>query len=284
MRLLERQSDGGFRLTENLLDRDISRHPYAILSHRWGQANEEVTFEDIESGTGQKKAGYEKIKFCGDQASRDGLKYFWVDSCCIKKSDASELSEAINSMYCWYSRAAKCYAYLSGVSTSKQEGEENGQNTWEINFRASEWFSRGWTLQELLAPTSVEFFSREHKLLGTRQSLSGHIHEVTGIALSALEGTSLSQFSVDERLKWAKNRHTTRAEDWAYCLFGIFEISMPLIYGEGRERAAYRLMKEINERSSTENREISMCLPKFGVGISLQVLQLKKQTTNRIVI
>jgi hypothetical protein len=266
MRLLERQSDGGYRLTENLFDRDISRYPYAILSHRWGQIDEEVTFEDIVEGSDRDKTGYKKIEFCGEQAAKDGLKYFWVDSCCIKKSSDPELSEAINSMYRWYNRAARCYVYLSDVSTIKRRtGDENAQNTWELAFRASEWFSRGWTLQELLAPDLVEFFSRERKRLGDKRSLSRQIHEITGIAISALQGTSLSQFSVDERFKWAQNRHTTREEDWAYCLMGIFDISMPVIYGEGREKAVNRLRKELNEALNSSSQDTSMCLSKFGV-------------------
>lgn len=262
MRLLERQSDGGFRLTENLLDKDISRYPYAILSHRWGSANEEVTFEDIENGSGRDKAGYKKIEFCGEQAGKDGLKYFWVDSCCIKKSSDPELSEAINSMYRWYSRAARCYVYLSDVSTTeRRRGDENAQNTWEMTFRASEWFSRGWTLQELLAPGFVEFFSQERKRLGDKRSLDQQIHEITGIALPALQGTSISQFGVEERFKWAQNRQTTRDEDWAYCLLGIFDVSMPLIYGEGRQKAIIRLRKAIKEASNGDSQDASMYPP-----------------------
>lgn len=168
-------------------------------------------------------------------------------------------------MYRWYGRAARCYVYLSDVSTTKRRrGDENAQNMWESAFRASEWFSRGWTLQELLAPGLVEFFSRERKRLGDKRSLSRQIYEITGIALPALQGTSLSQFSVDERFKWTQNRHTTREEDLAYCLLGIFDISMPVIYGEGRERAVNRLRKEINEASNGNSKDISM-LSKFGV-------------------
>ncbi|KAH9216226.1 heterokaryon incompatibility protein-domain-containing protein [Leptodontidium sp. 2 PMI_412] len=254
MRLLECQTDGSIRLTDNLLDKDVSQYQYAILSHRWGPY--EVTFEDMLDGSGSKKAGYEKIKFCGEQAALDGLKYFWVDSCCIKKSSDAELSEAINSMYRWYSRAAKCYVYLSDVSNSGGQGNAS-QPAWSASFRTSEWFSRGWTLQELIAPSSVDFFSRNRTRLGDRSSLGQQIHEITGIALSALSGTPLSHFSVDERFKWAQNRNTTREEDWAYCLLGIFDISMPVIYGEGRERAVNRLRKEINEALNNQDMSTS---------------------------
>ena len=248
MRLLELLSNGDFRLTGKLLDNAIPR--YAILSHTWGDESQEVTFEDMVEGSGQGKAGYEKIKFCGEQTARDGLRYFWVDSCCIKKSSDSELSESLNSMFRWYYRAEKCYVYLSDVSIRKRKRrDENMQNTWEQAFRKSKWFTRGWTLQELLAPSSVEFFTREGKRLGDKQSLEQQIHEITGIPISALRGSALSQFGADQKLDWAKNRKTTREEDWAYSLMGIFEISMPVMYGEGRTKAVRRLRKEIDDAS-----------------------------------
>ncbi len=248
MRLLELLSNGDFRLTGKLLDNAIPR--YAILSHTWGDESQEVTFEDMVEGSGQGKAGYEKIKFCGEQTARDGLRYFWVDSCCIKKSSDSELSESLNSMFRWYYRAEKCYVYLSDVSIRKRKRrDENTQNTWEQAFRKSKWFTRGWTLQELLAPSSVEFFTREGKRLGDKQSLEQQIHEITGIPISALRGSALSQFGADQKLDWAKNRKTTREEDWAYSLMGIFEISMPVMYGEGRTKAVRRLRKEIDDAS-----------------------------------
>ena len=176
MRLLKVLPNGDFHLTRKLLDNDITQYPYAILSHTWGQENEEVTFEEMVEGSGRGKTGYEKIKFCGKEAVKEGLKYFWVDSCCIKKSSDAELSESLNSMFRWYQRAAKCYVYLSDVSTSKRKrGDENALNMWEQAFRKSRWFTRGWTLQELLAPTSVEFFSKEGNRLGDKQSLQQQI-------------------------------------------------------------------------------------------------------------
>jgi hypothetical protein len=248
MRLLEFLPNGDIRLTRKLLDDAIPR--YAILSHTWGNESEEVTFEDMVEGSGQGKAGFEKIKFCGTQAARDSLQYFWVDSCCIKKSSDAELSESLNSMFRWYYRAAKCYVYLSDVPIKESEGRnENSPDIWEQAFRKSRWFTRGWTLQELLAPTSVEFFSRENKRLGDRQSLERQIHEITEIPLSALRGSTLSQFSVEQKFIWAKIRQTTREEDWAYSLLGIFEISMPILYGEGRTKAVRRLTKEIDDAS-----------------------------------
>jgi Heterokaryon incompatibility protein (HET) len=239
MRLLEYNSAGELSLTKDLVGDAIPE--YAILSHTWGADIEEVTFQDLKNGSGKSKAGYSKIRFCGKQARRDGLQYFWVDTCCIDKSNSTELAEAINSMFRWYRNAIKCYVYLSDVSTS-----------WEPAFLASRWFKRGWTLQELLAPTSVEFFSRDDKQLGDKRTLEREIHEITGIAISALQGTPLSHFGVDERLSWAENRQTAREEDKAYSLLGIFDVYMPLIYGEGRDNALMRLRELIRHREEVK--------------------------------
>ena len=254
MRLIELLPNGNFRLTDRFLE-DLP--PYAILSHTWGKEIEEVTFEDMVAGSGRGKAGYKKIEFCGKQAARDGLRYFWVDSCCIKKSSDAELSESLNSMFRWYQRAEKCYVYLSDVSIKKRKRrDKNTRNTWEQAFQESRWFTRGWTLQELLAPTSVVFFSEEGSCLGDKLSLKQQLHEITRIPVSALLGSPLSQFSIDERFKWAQNRDTTRKEDWAYSLLGIFDISMSVIYGEGRERAVLRLRKEIKEKELIDTAKI----------------------------
>ncbi|KAM7209892.1 NACHT domain containing protein [Rhypophila decipiens] len=247
MRLLERDDTGECRLTDDYLPNN-GIPPYAILSHRWGE--EEVLFRDFMDGKAKNKAGYAKIRFCGEQAWRDGLKFFWVDTCCIDKSNNTELQEAINSMFRWYRNAAKCYAYLGDVSTSTYNvGDES---TWEPAFRASSWFTRGWTLQELVAPTSVEFFSREEVRLGDRRSLERVIHDVTGIPLRALQGGSLSGFGVHERMAWIEKRKTTREEDRAYSLFGIFDVQLPLLYGEGEVKAFRRLWEEIIKSSNTK--------------------------------
>ena len=246
MRLLERNSTGGFSLTKDFVGDNIPR--YAILSHTWGLDTDEVTFQDLMDGTANSKPGYNKIRFCGKQAERNGLQYFWVDTCCINKANSTELQEAINSMFRWYRNATKCYVYLSDVSSPTFD--HFNQLPCEPAFRKSRWFTRGWTLQELLAPSSVEFFSREGKRLGDKRSLLQQIHEVTGIAVPALQGTSsLSQFGIDERFSWAENRQTTREEDKAYSLLGIFDVYMPLIYGEGRDNAFTRLREEIDKPS-----------------------------------
>src|SRR5580704_6018880 len=122
-------------------------------------------------------------------------------------------------MFRGYQNAAKCYVYLLDVSISKRKASnEFFEMTWESAFRASRWFTRGWTLQELLAPGSVVFFFKEGKRLGDKRTLEQQVHEITGIAISALQGAPLSQFGVDERLLWTEHRQTRREEDKAYSL------------------------------------------------------------------
>ena len=239
MRLLELNKDGQFSLTKDIVNNEL---PYAILSHTWGIDDDEVSFKDLTEGSENTKAGYRKLRFCGEQAARDGLQYFWVDTCCIDKSNNTELSEAINSMFRWYRDADKCYVYLSDVSTN---GQDESLQSWQSTFRESRWFTRGWTLQELIAPRSVEFFCSNGKRLGDKKSLEQQIHEITGIEILALQGTPLSMFSVKERMSWAENRETKREEDKAYSLLGIFDIHMSLIYGEGKNNALRRLEEEI---------------------------------------
>ncbi|KAH8710032.1 heterokaryon incompatibility protein-domain-containing protein [Phaeosphaeriaceae sp. PMI808] len=223
MRLLELADDG----TVSLIERPVNNIPhYAILSHTWGQG--EVTFEDIQGRTGQDKAGYDKIHFCAKQATKDGLRYFWVDTYCIDKTSSAELTEALNSMFNWYKSATRYYVYLSN-------------------------FTRGWTLQELLTPLSIEFFSCEGERLGDKRSLELQIREITGIATPALQGKAPSEFSVDERMKWASNRNTTRIEDKAYYLLGIFGIFMSPIYSEGAN-AFTRLQREIDSAEGSKGR------------------------------
>jgi hypothetical protein len=245
MRLLLRSETGKFSFTKEFAGNDVIPR-YAILSHTWGADDEEVTFEDLTKGTGENKHGYKKIKFCGEQAWKDGLQYCWIDTCCINKTNHAELSEAINSMFRWYQTATKCYVYLSDVSIAKRKASEEVSGLpWEPTFRGSRWFTRGWTLQELLAPTSVEFFSKEWKRLGDKQSLRQEIHKMTRIPELALQGASLSQFSVNERLSWKDGRDTKLEEDRAYSLLGIFGVYIPPIYGEGTGGAFKRLMDEI---------------------------------------
>jgi hypothetical protein len=239
MRLLKLEENGEFSLTKDIT---YPTMPYAILSHTWGEDDEEVNFGDLKDGSRKTKDGYRKLHFCGEQAARDGLQYFWVDTCCIDKSNSTELSEAINSMFRWYRNAARCYVYLTDVLTNDRT--DLSPEPWETPFRNSRWFTRGWTLQELIAPPSVEFFCPNGKRLGDKKSLERQLHKITGIPVSALRSSPLSNFSFDERVLWARNRDTKREEDLAYSLLGIFDISIPVIYGEGKENAFRRLNRE----------------------------------------
>ncbi|EFQ93704.1 hypothetical protein PTT_08826 [Pyrenophora teres f. teres 0-1] len=246
---------------------------YAILSHTWEE--EEVLFEDIRRASRagiESKRGFYKLKQACEQALADGYDFVWVDTCCINKGSSAELSEAINSMFRWYTEASVCYAYLSDAIYGK-----------ELPLSQSRWFGRGWTLQELLAPDHVHFYDRNWLYLGSRISLATEIASITGIhdmilirghtdplptaQVSRVACTrqlnsasyvcwycgqtieisvrkALLRLTIAQRMTWASKRETTRLEDSAYCLMGLFEVHMPLIYGEGA-KAFYRLQEAI---------------------------------------
>ena len=215
-----------------------------------------IMFSELLAGTRKDKASYNKIRFCVDRAAEDGLQYSWVDTCCINKSTSDELSTAINSMFRWYQRASKCYVYLSDVQVPDEVIDAQAfRITWEEAFRRSRWFTRGWTLQELLAPATVEFFSKEGKRLGNRISLEREIHEITKIPIRVLRGQSLTKFSVEERMSWAAKHRTTLKEDKVYCLLGIFGVFLSPIYGEGEAYATLRLKEEIQKRQEGRGTE-----------------------------
>lgn len=210
---------------------------YAILSHRWDE--EEITLQDVENGLGQTTKGYKKVERCCARARADGFQYVWIDTCCIDKTSSAELSEAINSMYRWYWDAAVCYAYLADVPTRHAVVSD------------SLWFSRGWTLQELIAPPTVIFLDEQWRDLGTKETLEEAISSRTLIPASVLRSGPRGA-SIAQRMSWAAGRQTTRLEDQAYCLLGIFEVNMPLLYGEG-ERAFIRLQEEIMKISDDQS-------------------------------
>lgn len=235
---------------ESFFNKDVPQ--YAILSHRWG--DDEVTLQDMEAvdGRAQKKAGYAKIRRICEQALRHHLNYAWVDTCCIDKTSSAELSEAINSMFTWYRRAEICYAFLEDVSPNTDPHDPGGE------FIHSEWFTRGWTLQELLAPSCLEFYASDWSPIAPRGELIPSIATATGIDKDTMRQVDrdgvevLRCISIAERMSWAANRRTTRVEDIAYCLLGMFEVNMPLLYGEG-ERAFRRLQEEIIKRSADQS-------------------------------
>lgn len=222
------------RLFETFND-ETKLPPYAILSHRWVDGHE-VVYKDFLKGRNLDLSGRKKINKCCLQALEDGISYVWVDTCCIDKKSSAELSEAINSMYRWYGASTVCYAYLSDVY----------DKNWEQSFVKSTWFSRSWTLQEMLAPAALKFFDAEWKFIGEKSFLSEELAEASGIHLSVFtsERLELSNWSVAQRMSWASKREATRVEDIAYSLLGIFDVNMPLLYGEGK-RAFRRLQEEI---------------------------------------
>jgi len=220
---------------------------YAILSHTWGA--EEVTFKDLRSGRPEEyhhKQGWSKITESAQYAARRGWHYIWIDTCCIDKSDITELSEAINSMFAWYERAQVCYAYLADVPPLKSESK----HPWKWSFRSSRWFTRGWTLQELLAPSFLEFLDSEWNLIGSRDEWVDEIERASGIEVKQL--ANFQQCCIATKLSWAAHRQTTRVEDRAYSLLGLLGVNMPLIYGEG-ERAFARLQLELMRSSNDES-------------------------------
>lgn len=213
---------------------------YAILSHTWEE--QEVSFKDMRSRRKREaKKGFAKIKKTCRLALKDGLQYAWVDTCCIDKRSSAELSEAINSMFMWYQKSEICYAFLSDLQPT---------SSLEDDFASRRWFSRGWTLQELIAPVKLYFYDSDWKNRGSKTRLAEKIATITRIDRSVLEHTTeLTCLPVAEKMSWAAYRQTTRPEDLAYCLLGIFNINMPLLYGEG-PRAFIRLQEEIIKTSN----------------------------------
>jgi hypothetical protein len=293
MRLLQYGGSGELSI-HSFDDGDIP--PYAILSHTWGADGDEVTFADLETGNGKTKPGQEKILFCGKQAQCDNLQYFWVDTCCIDKANKAELAFSIRSMFRWYRNAARCYAYLSDVSsqpllvtpgrhdlrwflwiwtlpilctlsrwyirttqryfysshvpsTSVSSNLVRSERPPEFTFKESRWFTRGWTLQELLAPSTVEFFSKEGAKLGDKLSLAKELHGVTDIPCSALHGEPLSDFGVQEHIMWIEPRTTKIPADRAYSLMGILGVSLSPIEGESLAEAMKRIEDEFDKQN-----------------------------------
>ncbi|EEU35568.1 uncharacterized protein NECHADRAFT_17698, partial [Fusarium vanettenii 77-13-4] len=251
------------------------RPRYAILSHTW--KDDEFLFEEARNGIRQQsrkpRRGLRKILNACKRARQDNLDYIWVDTCCIDKSSSAELSEAINSMFKWYKESASCYVFMDDV-TLQGDGVMG-------NFDESRWFTRGWTLQELIAPHGLIFFDRHWKYMCSRDEIASRLERVTGITQSILRRrhilppaetshrydyrskcpgcgqidevkTDLAEEPISIKMKWAAKRRTTRPEDTSYCLLGLFDINMPLLYGEG-ENAFGRLQGEILKKSPDQS-------------------------------
>ncbi|KAK1833626.1 heterokaryon incompatibility protein-domain-containing protein [Podospora conica] len=213
------------------------------------------------------------LDFC-DLAQSDGHEWAWADTCCIDKSSSAELSEAINSMYRWYAEATCCYVYLSDVKSGHAYSDDVKPGYFYLDdvksgryvspeylkfslaqlgllshndLEWSRWFTRGWCLQELIAPRFLEFYDVDWKALGTKLSLCSRIIARTGIPESVLLEPwcmDFQEFPAAARFSWASDRTTTRDEDMAYSLMGLLDVNMPLLYGEGGQKAFYRLQQE----------------------------------------
>lgn len=223
---------------------DLQDCKYAILSHTWEQ--DEAEFQEMlaESRPARllQKAGFLKIKKTCEVAKEKGYAYAWVDTCCIDKTSSAALSEAINSMFHWYKESSLCLAYLSDLEVNNFELPES--RTSEL-MKDCLWFTRGWTLQELIGPEELDFYDQEWNFRGSKKTLRRELSKITGIDVDILEDSELlPTIPVGQRMSWAAHRKTTRVEDTAYCLFGIFGVNMPMIYGEGRN-AFLRLQEEI---------------------------------------
>jgi hypothetical protein len=243
------------------------RPQYAILSHCWGQ--EEISLQEMVAGPDKAKNGYKKIEGACKQASNDGHLWIWIDTCCIDKTSSAELSEAINSMYQWYQLASICYAYLEDVTkvnlnalNPNEVRKKRFLSAYMADLSPSRWFRRGWTLQELLAPNTVEFYDKTWAMIGCKNSrmeirfpgLIEALCQLTRIHEPVLNGlNSISSYSIAQRMSWASTRTTTRPEDMAYCLLGVFNVNMPLLYGEGAVKAFLRLQEEVMKESDDQS-------------------------------
>ncbi|KAI5356837.1 Putative heterokaryon incompatibility [Septoria linicola] len=254
---------------------------YVIASHRWLQ--DECTYKDVLKKRNVHKEGYKKVEaFCAFVRQHNATTYergpdlrcdwLWIDTCCIDKTNSQEIQRAINSMFKWYSNAVCCYAYLADLEPPSNDAF--GRHAAKESFYRSKWFTRGWTLQELLAPQTVVFLTRKwevygHKCTRTRpgsaqlsycpgagDNLNVRISDITSIPQAVLHDFASSKaLSVSDRMAWTRNRQTSEREDMAYCLLGIFDVNMTLNYGEGREKARWRLEDEIgNEKRNRARR------------------------------
>lgn len=218
---------------------------YCILSHTWG--DDEVTFAEMKTSlqTAVTKKGFEKIRGICEIALELGCLYAWVDTCCINKESSAELTESINSMFYWYQKAERCIAYLSDLAPAPGSYHPTKEELGRCR-----WFTRGWTLQELIAPSIVVFYDQSWSPRGTKADLCNAIHAITGIDKDTLNWLGkLDDIPVARKMAWAADRESTRIEDVAYCLLGIFGISMPLIYGE-RDKAFIRLQEMIAQKTN----------------------------------
>lgn len=254
MRLIDTST---FELQSGFQDR-FKQEGYAILSHRWDGA--EIIFDQLPQYTQELRTAtrplrtpqLDKIRGACDQARSDGIKWMWIDTCCINKNNSTEESESINSMFNWYREAKVCYTYFNDVEKTSGGGDAGLFNATGTG-KPSVWFTRGWTLQELLAPVKMLFYDKHWKYLGTRAELSGILSAITGIQTAYLTGQEdFRKACIAQKMSWMADRTTTREEDMAYSMLGIFGINLNPQYGEGA-RAFMRLQESLLQRSTDES-------------------------------
>jgi hypothetical protein len=256
--------------------------PYAILSYTWGDAQDEISFADFHNPSIlRKKPGFHKITLAAMEAKATGIDYIWVDTCCIDKSSSTELTFSINSMFQWYAEANICYAYLSDVYLPADHDsspmKDQSPGLFDL-LQNSRWFTRGWTLQELLAPEYVILFDANWNKIGNKASFRDTISSITGIEAAVLGKAykfelkpfydhigSTKVLLWSTVMRWSSKRNTSRPEDTAYCLMGIFGVHMPLLYGEGEKRAFGRLQHDMVRRASSNSLltwdfDLSLCI------------------------
>ncbi|KAL4072751.1 heterokaryon incompatibility protein-domain-containing protein [Scleroderma yunnanense] len=239
--------------------RDDETTPYAILSHRWSE--QEVHYDEMtelakmkmdEQDEVRRRLGYQKILGCCKQAKGDGYGWLWIDTCCIDKRSSAELSEAINSMYRWYENSRVCYTYLHDVPGTAFPVESD-KRTYPNSNGWPEWFSRGWTLQEMIAPNDVRFFNKDWHHIGDKKTLAAILSSITRVPQHVLtNGLSGNRPCVAQIMSWAAGRMTSRVEDRAYSLLGLLDVNMPMLYGEGK-KAFHRLQLEIIRMSNDQS-------------------------------
>ncbi|KAI4137575.1 MAG: hypothetical protein LQ341_005092 [Variospora aurantia] len=227
---------------------------YLILSHRWGE--KEVSYQQMRKNRAETGPGLAKIHAFCTLALQKGYEWVWIDTCCIDKKSSAELSEAINSMFHWYSNAVECVVYLSDVLTN---GHHASDKDFDVEFSASAWFTRGWTVQELLAPRQLTLYDADWKEMGGKSALAAKIATITGIGIQYIWMSDtrsrrdiIEEASVATRMSWVSGRQTSRSEDIAYCMLGLFDVNMPLLYGEGAVKAFLRLQSEILSKAEDE--------------------------------
>ncbi|THV01249.1 HET-domain-containing protein [Dendrothele bispora CBS 962.96] len=243
----------------------VSIPHYAILSHTWGAEEigyhdfDQLFFEDSENwsvfvegvemyeqhqGTKAKPAYHKIVEAC-IKALSDGVEYLWVDTCCIDQEDQTDVHRNVKNMYSYYRNSRICYAYLVDMGHQSSFGQ-------------SRWFTRGWTLQELLAPPEVIFFDSNWGYIGSRTVLCAEISGVTGIPEDIVRGsTSFRDVDVQERMSWSVLRKTSRSVDRAYCLFGILGVSIEPDYTEDLVTAINRLQEAFFERYPEKRSEFA---------------------------